>query len=360
MAASKPKDPVWSEVFRNILNLEEAHGFNNTAVMGGLDKFVQRQSAEMTTQAQEASNAGFLLNESYNAMSPEVRARWVRQWREALGNTLGNEYVGLVPAHKSKETAIPTSNGGTSHKRTPGSKSKAHRAPPPGLTIEAPVDRLRGVDSKLTARFKRLDVESIRDLLYLFPRRHEDYSKVVSINKLTPGEDCTVVATVWEAQDKAQGHKGRRHDTEAVLSDETGNIRVVWFGQRYLARTLKPGSKLAISGKPSVFRGQLVFESPEYEPVYPDQPGVHTGRLVPVYPLTEGLTGRNMRRLTWQALQQWLGGVEDPMPKEMLKRIQLMPLLESVFQAHYPDGPEIWQTARLRLAFDELLPLPQR
>ena len=90
------------------------------------------------------------------------------------------------------------------------------------------------------------------------------------------------MGSVWEAREVAQGPMGRRKDTEAVLGDETGNIRVIWFGQRYLARTLKPGSKLAVSGKASVFRGQLVFESPEYEPVQPDQPGTHTGRLVPI------------------------------------------------------------------------------
>ena len=150
------------------------------------------------------------------------------------------------------------------------------------------------MDAKSSARLERLGVASVRDLLYLFPRRHEDYSKTTPIADVVPGEECTVVGSVWEAREVAQGPMGRRKDTEAVLGDDTGNIRVIWFGQKYLARTLKPGSRLALSGKASVFRGQLVFESPEYEPVQPDQSGTHTGRLVPVYPLTEGITGRNM------------------------------------------------------------------
>ena len=164
--------------------------------------------------------------------------------------------------------------------------------------MDAPVDRLRGVDIKLSARLKRLDVETIRDLLYLFPRRHEDYSSAKKIAELSPGEECTVVATVWEAREVAKGPRGGRRDTEAVLSDETGNLRVIWFGQRYLARSLKPGSRIAISGKASVFRSQLVFENPEHEMLDNTGSGVHTGRLVPIYPLTEGLTRRNMRRLT--------------------------------------------------------------
>ena len=106
-----------------------------------------------------------------------------------------------------------------------------------------------------------------------------------------------------------------------------------------------------------MFRGQLVFENPEHEILETTGSGVHTGRLVPVYPLTEGLTRRNMRRLTWQAVQNWLGGLEDALPGDIISRTKLMPLLDAVFQAHYPKGMETWELARRRLAFDELFTL---
>jgi len=242
-------------------------------------------------------------------------------------------------------------------KKTAAKKKPAYKAPPDEVTVDAPVNRLRGVDTKLTARLKRLDVETIRDLLYLFPRRHEDYSTAVKISELSPGEECTVVATIWEAREVAKGPKGGRRDTEAVLSDETGNLKVIWFGQRYLARSLKPGSQIAISGKASVFRGQLVFENPEHEMLDASGSGAHTGRLVPIYPLTEGLTRRNMRRLTWQTVQNWVGGLEDALPDDILARTELMPLLDAVYQAHYPKEMETWELARRRLAFDELFTL---
>ena len=166
-----------------------------------------------------------------------------------------------------------------------------------------------------------------------------------------------MVATIWEAREVAKGPKGGRRDTEAVLSDETGNLKVIWFGQRYLARSLKPGSQIAISGKASVFRGQLVFENPEHEMLDASGSGAHTGRLVPIYPLTEGLTRRNMRRLTWQTVQNWVGGLEDALPDDILARTELMPLLDAVYQAHYPKEMETWELARRRLAFDELFTL---
>ena len=342
MATQETGAPSWAGAFQNILNIEESHGFDNKAVMGGLDKFLARWSEDMAAQA--AGNEGFLLKESYDSMSAAVREDWVAQWREALGG----------PPNPNKP---PKPDPAAQKKKTAAKKKPAYEAPPDEVTVDAPVNRLRGVDTKLTARLKRLDVETIRDLLYLFPRRHEDYSTAVKISELSPGEECTVVATIWEAREVAKGPKGGRRDTEAVLSDETGNLKVIWFGQRYLARSLKPGSQIAISGKASVFRGQLVFENPEHEMLDASGSGAHTGRLVPIYPLTEGLTRRNMRRLTWQTVQNWVGGLEDALPDDILARTELMPLLDAVYQAHYPKEMETWELARRRLAFDELFTL---
>jgi len=342
MATQETGAPSWAGAFQNILNIEESHGFDNKAVMGGLDKFLARWSEDMAAQA--AGNEGFLLKESYDSMSAAVREDWVAQWREALGG----------PPNPNKP---PKPDPAAQKKKTAAKKKPAYKAPPDEVTVDAPVNRLRGVDTKLTARLKRLDVETIRDLLYLFPRRHEDYSTAVKISELSPGEECTVVATIWEAREVAKGPKGGRRDTEAVLSDETGNLKVIWFGQRYLARSLKPGSQIAISGKASVFRGQLVFENPEHEMLDASGSGAHTGRLVPIYPLTEGLTRRNMRRLTWQTVQNWVGGLEDALPDDILARTELMPLLDAVYQAHYPKEMETWELARRRLAFDELFTL---
>ena len=344
----------WADAFQNILKLEESHGFDNKAVMGGLDKFVARWAEEMAFQAAAVGDEAFLLKEAYETMSVRVRAQWATQWREALAAEPDTATAPKAAAPGSQKKAALTK---TLVGKGTGAKDTGYKSPPAEVTVDAPVDRLRGVDTKLSARLQRLDVATVRDLLYVFPRRHEDYSTAVKIADLSPGEECTVVATVWEAREVAKGPKGSRRDTEAVLSDDTGNLRAIWFGQRYLARTLEPGSRIAISGKAIVFRGQLVFENPEHEMLDATASGVHTGRLVPVYPLTEGLTRRNMRRLTWQAVQNWLGGLEEALPEEMLARTGLMPLLDAVYQGHYPKDMETWELARRRLAFDELFTL---
>ena len=354
---SRPKRPIsWVDSFRSILTMEESRGFDNKAVMGGLDRFIQTWAEEMAAQLGDGQAASGLLDTHYSGMTGEERGIWATKWRSFLDagsiDTVANGAEIDVPEPpKTKKTRSSPSSERT---KTPATRQLA---PPGGLPVDSPVDRLRGVDTKSVARFQRLDVATIRDLLYLFPRRHIDYSTIARISEVSPDEPCTVVGTIWESRTIKQGYQGKRVDTEAVLSDETGNIKVVWFGQRHLARTLKPNTRISISGKAGVFKGQLVFESPDYELLDHGQTPIHTGRLVPVYPLTEGLTARNVRRLLWQGLQEWLVGVEEFLPDEVLSQCHLMPLQQAVMQAHYPDNMASWEEARRRLAFDELFTL---
>ncbi|SVD25025.1 uncharacterized protein METZ01_LOCUS377879, partial [marine metagenome] len=290
---SRPKIPIsWVDSFRSILTMEESRGFDNKAVMGGLDRFIQTWAEEMAAQLGDGQAASGLLGTHYSGMTGEERGIWATEWRSFLDagsiDTGDNGAEIDVPEPpKAKKTRSSPSSERT---KKPDTRQPA---PPGGLPVDSPVDRLRGVDTKSVTRFQRLEVATIRDLLYLFPRRHIDYSIIARISEVSPDEPCTVVGIIWESRTIKQGYQGKRVDTEAVLSDETGNIKVVWFGQRHLARTLKPNTRISISGKAGVFKGQLVFESPDYELLDHGQTPIHTGRLVPVYPLTEGLTARN-------------------------------------------------------------------
>ena len=372
MTRQKANAPEFAGTLGKILALEHQRGYNDRAVQGGLDRFRELWQAEMAARAGETSDAPFLLLQSYSEMTAEQRAAWVRQWLvliegdvpEAAASPFPSTSQPGPPALPVRAAPSPVRPAPSSvlpgpvEARSPRTLSRPRPAfgvPPEGRSVDDPVGQLRGVDAKTSARLERLDVATVRDLLYLFPRRHEDYSNVVTVSEIVPGQECTVIATVWESRVVAQGAKGRRKDTEAVLGDETGNIRAIWFGQQYIARTLRAGARIAISGKPEVFRGQPVFNSPAAHPADSEAAAIHTGRLAPVYPLTEGLRLTALRNLTWQALQGWLGGVEETLPDTL--REGRMPLLEAIFQAHYPDSPEAWQAARSRLAFDELLTL---
>ena len=325
--------------FRKILLLEEGKGFNDTAVVGGVDRFLQRWAPDIG-----AMGSGEGVPESYGGMTAEERQHWVRRWLDRLDAGVG------VPAVAVAESDAP----GSVTPSVASSKLAAPRRsvpPPPGLSLDSPVNRLRGVDAKLTKRLERLGVSEVRDLLYLFPRRHNDFSQVVKVSELVPGEEQTIAATVWEARETKLGRTLKA--TEAVVSDETGNIRVVWFGQPYLAKTLKPNSRVAISGRVEVFKGQRQFSSPEFEILDRQESLIHTGRLVPVYPLTEGLTPRRLRSIVWQALERSGPMLEDFLPDPIRERVGLLPLPEAVMQAHYPSDHSSFEMARRRLAFDE-------
>jgi ATP-dependent DNA helicase RecG len=337
--------------------MEESHGFDDTAVVGGLDKFIEIWAEAMAAQSGGPELVRQVTETPYAGMSPEDRRRWACRWSTALNAGLGQTTPGggrPEPMPPKPSVAAPPAPTRAPKQARAAKLSGGSPTPLEGQSVDAPVDRLRGVDTKLSGRLERLEVRTVRDLIYLFPRRHLDYSKAATVSELSPGQECTLVATVWDAQEVIGGQQGQRRDTEAVLSDETGNIKVIWFGQRYLARTLKPNSRIAISGKVEVFRGQLVFLSPEHELLDAGQTPIHTGRLVPVYPLTGGLSGRNLRRLTWQVLSQWLRGVDELLPEDLLDRTGFMPLRDAIRQAHYPDNLGSWEAARRRLAFDEL------
>ncbi len=349
-----------------MLKLEESKGYNDTAVIGGLDRFLKLGASDIIA-AVGGGDDGELLSVSYSSMSPSERQEWVRRCLARLESGEFPRPLLPSPPQRGEEEGLfpPLSMGegqdGGALTSSPRAKSLPKRPIPPGLTLESPVDRLRGVDVKLSARLRRLGVSTIYDLLYLFPRHHNDFSKVARVSELAPGEERTIVATVWEARETTLGQQGKLKATEAVVSDETGNIRVIWFGQPYVARVLKPNSRVALSGRVEVYRGQVQLQSPEFEILDRQESLIHTGRLVPVYPLTEGLTPRRLRSIVWQALEQWAPWIEEFLPEDIRAKARLglrlrkglMTLPEAIMQAHYPDDLPSLELARKRLAFDE-------
>ena len=133
--------------------------------------------------------------------------------------------------------------------------------------------------------------------------------------------------------------------------------RVVWFNQAYLTRTLKPGSRIVISGTAKVYRGRIVFQSPDYDFFDERDEFMHAGRLVPIYPLTEGLYQRTIRRAARQALDAASKQIREYVPQDTLRLYDLMGLQDAISLIHYPESAGQAELARRRLAFDELLML---
>jgi len=325
---------------RKILELEHSKDYADTAVIGGLDRFLQNWSSPaMASISNRQLLSRFrklgLSNPNYASMTPEQR----QQWAEAVLSLLDD--IQVEAEKKPKPKSAP---------QTSQPAPQARKPRPVVGSLDSPITIVKGISASTASRFEKLSVRTIRDFLYLFPNRHLDYSQIKTVSQLTEGEEETIIANVWQATEIRPG--GRR-STEAIVGDETGNVRAVWFNNPYLVRQLATNNRIVLSGRVRLFQGRYVFESPEWEPVQ-EADLVHTGRLVPVYPLTQGLRPRQVRKLMKQVIDQWAWQVPDFLPEKIKKRRDLLELPQAIYQAHYPDDEALKDQARVRLAFDEL------
>jgi ATP-dependent DNA helicase RecG len=216
--------------------------------------------------------------------------------------------------------------------------------------LNAPISAIPGVGKTQEERLARLGISTVRDLLFTFPREHRDYSQLRKIAQIPFEEVSTFVGLIWEVENKRTS--GGRTRTIARVSDETGVVYATWFNQAYLLKQLPRGAYIVLTGVKQRFGNRVEFAVKSYE--LPEQGDlINTGRLVPVYPLTEGLHPKAMRRFTKWAVDHCAGFVPEHLPAIIRSRAQLETLPESIAQIHYPDGPQALAAARRRLAFDE-------
>jgi ATP-dependent DNA helicase RecG len=325
--------PPKLEALLKILEQERQGGYQDSTVVGGLDLFLQRWTAEL-----EPVLGPF---KSYSVLTPVQREAWTET---ALSQMLAA--TGAAP--QNDESPSPAAKP---------KRALRTRVRPPAASLDDEVNRLRRITDKNVAGLKRLGLEKIGDLVYHFPHRHIDYASVRKVSELKLGEEQTVVASVWETN--VSRVRNNLWSIHTILGDDTGNIRATSFrrGPRkpWLPRELQTGAHVVVSGKVNVYRGSFVLESPAFELLEGQEQLIHTGRLVPVYPTTKGLVDRTLRRLVKEALDAGISGVVDWVPEESRHRTGIAGLQNAIAQAHYPDSEAALITARRRLAFDELL-----
>ncbi len=230
-------------------------------------------------------------------------------------------------------------------------KRKALPAEPAGVGTEAPLTVLRGIGPKQAENLERLGLRTMGEALYYFPRRYVDYSELKTINRLEYGEEITLVATVWETTVR-RIRGGQAQMVQTILSDSTGVIQVTWFNQPWLRSRLMEGKQVQVAGRVDQYLGRLTLQNPALEEV--DKESLETGRIVPVYSLTQGISPVAMRRWMYEAVGYTAPKVSDPLPERIRTRARLLPLSEALLQIHFPDSQEMLAAARKRLAFDEM------
>jgi len=221
----------------------------------------------------------------------------------------------------------------------------------PGLEPSSRIQFLRGVGPARAGLFERLGILSLEDLLRHYPRTYLDARRFVPIAKLVPGELMTVEGKVRHAA--ALRTRAGRTDFVATLEDGSGTLACYFFGQPFLARTFRVGTRVVVSGELDGLEGRML--NPLFEVMEGDvEERLHVGRLVPVHALTRGLTARGMRTAVRHALDAVASRVPDPVPDSVRRAHGLLPLGESLAQIHLPDDDTRLAEARRRLAFEEL------
>jgi ATP-dependent DNA helicase RecG len=229
--------------------------------------------------------------------------------------------------------------------RRPASAAK------PPLLPSSRLQYLPGVGPKRAELFAHLGLSTLEHLMRHYPRTWLDARRFVRIADLKPGEFVTVEGTVHSAA----ALRTRTGRTDFVVSLEDGGqpLGLYFFGQPFLARTLRKGVRVVVSGELDPFEHRML--NPLFEVVEGEVADLlHVGRLVPVHGLTKGLTARGMRHTVHLALDAAADAVSDPLPGEIVEERSLAPLAEALRQIHFPADEAALAAARRRLAFEEL------
>jgi len=219
--------------------------------------------------------------------------------------------------------------------------------------LQADITAVPGVGPTVAAKLHGLGIRNVRDLLFYFPREHRDYSKLTKIAHIPFNEVTTTMGLIWESKNVVGN--GKRTRTSASISDDSGKISVTWFNQPFLLKQLKAqqGAYLVVTGVKQRFGNKVEFTVRSHE--FPEQGDLlSTGRLVPVYPLTEGLSAKSLRRFAKWVVDRYAAMLPDPLPFWVRSEGRLVVLPEAVAQIHYPESETALESARRRLGFDEL------
>ncbi|MDE2951141.1 MAG: ATP-dependent DNA helicase RecG [Chloroflexota bacterium] len=219
--------------------------------------------------------------------------------------------------------------------------------------LAAPTTDVKGIGAKFAESLKQLDLHTIGQLLFHFPRDYLDYTELKCIRDLKENETTTIVATVSHAASAIGANQ--RQDFLARVTDGTGALSIRFFGQHYLSGRIQPGKQIVLNGKVSKYRDRLQMSNPEWEPA--DLENLQMVGIVPVYRLGKGMRPRLFRNTMKALSADWAGSLPDPIPQSVLDRAELADLGWAMRQRHFPTGRDHLRHAKRRLAFDELLML---
>ena len=346
------------------LRAERESDYQNTAHSDGLDAFVDDWLCTYHSFADDGELKPIIAKiRGYYALDRTTRINRIdtaitvlRMLYRATESATTPTEQAPPPANTHVEPAVvmPPPLALPAAKKTP--TKRANKAPSDGpVTLNSHLKVVPGISPSLAQAFSRMGIKTIRDMLHHYPFRYDDFSKRTTIGELRPGEIATVIASITEV--KSFTMRNGSTGVNVQLEDETGILKLVFFGQRWLLRQLKPEMSIMVSGKVELFGGIRQMSSPDWQPYQPlsAEELIHVGRLVPVHPLTKGLAERSARTTIKHVVDTYADQLADPLPSAVRQRAGLIDLASAIKYIHFPQTNDDVIAARTRLGFDEFL-----
>ncbi|MBI5207643.1 MAG: DEAD/DEAH box helicase [Candidatus Firestonebacteria bacterium] len=227
--------------------------------------------------------------------------------------------------------------------------------------LNTSIQYIKGVGPQRAMFLKKLGITCIHDLLYFFPRDYDDRQNIIPINKLSIGQKAVIHGKVLSAGEYIPRSGSVKHIFKIILGDNSGFIEAIWFNQPYLKNIFKKDSDIILIGKIEYNKfHRLQINSPEYEIIEPDDESedslnnnVNSGRIVPIYNLTEGLTQKFLRKTINILLNQYAHILPDIIPENIKNKYNFYPLLNALNEIHFPSSFDVLKKARERLIYEE-------
>ena len=221
------------------------------------------------------------------------------------------------------------------------------------MNLDAPVSKLPLVGPAYVKRLEKLVIYTIEDLIHHVPHRYNDFSKISNVRNVRPNDTFTVIATVKTLKNIYT--RNFKNIQIAEVEDKSGTLKTVWYNQPYLARTINKGDKYSFSGKVDFFDREFALIAPDYEKYGDGKNLIHTGRLVPIYPETGGVSSKWLRGKINFTINTYSDEFKEFLPGDVLQKYKLIDYKSAIFAIHFPKSIYESDKARKRLAFNELL-----
>lgn len=216
--------------------------------------------------------------------------------------------------------------------------------------FDTQIQYLKGVGPKRASIFRKMGIMTLGDLLFHLPRAYEDRTKTIKIQEGVIGEKQSFVLEVTGSPTVSRPRRGLSI-LQVPVRDSTGEAVMVWFNQDYLKKTFSPGQVYIVYGKLSFNRYQVQIQNPDFKLWSPD----HVGSVTPIYPLTDGISNNEMKKIVAQALSEINDDIKSVVPKTYSIKRKLPSKLDSLIGIHFPKNLNHAEISRRALAYEELL-----